>query len=72
MTVIVTSDASVAAAITGNPIRNGSVVVGLCKVAGTFDSDPSRAVTYPSIDAINTKYNKRFNAPRYYAGDTAL
>ena len=72
MTVIVTSDASVAAAITGNPIRNGSAVVGLCKLGSTAGIISNRAVTYPSIGTINNKYNKRFNAPRYYSGDTAL
>jgi hypothetical protein len=69
MTVIVTSSGSVTKAISTNPIKQGSITMNAlpngtaAKLEGELGGDDT---------LLNNKYNTRFNAPRYYSGDTAL
>lgn len=57
-------------AISGAAVHNGSCVVKKTRLGDT-QAITDRAVTYPSVTDIETKYSGRWDNPRYYEGDTA-
>lgn len=59
-------------AVSGQPIKNGTILVNNTKpnpsATNTIDS---YVVNTPVKSSIDTKYDPRFDDPRYYSGDTA-
>lgn len=58
-------------AINGNDIKNGTVVVG-CLPTGSSDNLKNDDVVSnePSMADIESKYDAKFDHPRYYTGDS--
>lgn len=55
-------------AISGNIIKNGSTIV-TCSPLGEYSSISEDALNTPTIADIQSKYDNRFDDPRYYTGD---
>lgn len=56
-------------AITGNPIKNGTVVISCQKTGLTVKDVYDKYVqNYPLITDIENKYDTRFDDPSYYYG----
>ena len=54
---------------TGIKINNGSTVIS-CTPAGEYAVIDSDALNTPTIENIQSKYDDRFDEPRYYSGDS--
>lgn len=63
--------ANIQEAISANLIKNGSIVVATGRVGTTFLTIDTHVLNDPDISIIATKYDARFDDPRYYTGDTA-
>jgi hypothetical protein len=59
----------IAVAVSGQPIKNRTIVVG-ATVTGEYATQDNFVVNTPTISEIQDKYDNRFDDPRYYAGDT--
>lgn len=57
----------IAKAISGNSIKNGSVVVS-CTKTGEYSLLNTHVNNSPSISDIESKYDNRFDDPSYYYG----
>ena len=62
--------ASIVEAITANTIKNGTILVRSAVVPPTFKTIDTHVDINPNIGVIGSKYDTRFDDPRYYAGDT--
>ena len=56
-------------AVSGEPIKNGTVVV-TTSTTGQYSKLDTYVLNTPAIAAIQSKYDTRFDDPRYYSGDT--
>lgn len=63
--------ASIVEAITANEIKNGTILVGNGLISPTFQTIDTYVDNNPNIGILSTKYDDRFNDPRYYSGDAA-
>lgn len=54
----------------GVKINNGSTVIS-CSAAGEYGVIDDDALNTPLIEDIQSKYDTRFDDPRYYSGDSA-
>ena len=59
----------IAVAISGQPIKNRTIVVS-ATTTGEYGTLNSYVTNKPTIADIEAKYDDRFDDPRYYAGDT--
>jgi hypothetical protein len=57
-------------AVSGSPIKNGTSVVS-CTNAGEYSTINTYVNNLPTIGQIESKYDTRFDDPRYYSGDNA-
>jgi hypothetical protein len=57
-------------AVSGSPIKNGTSIV-TCSQAGEYSSLDTYVSNKPTITDIESKYDSRFDEPRYYSGDNA-
>lgn len=55
---------------TGIKINNGSTVIS-CSPAGEYGVIDTDALNSPFLENIESKYDDRFDDPRYYSGDSA-
>jgi hypothetical protein len=57
--------------INGNDIKNGTALVG-CLPTGSQENLKLNdyVVNTPTISDIQSKYDEKFDDPRYYTGDT--
>lgn len=56
-------------AVSGVVIKNGSTIVSCTKI-GEYSTLNTYVKNTPIIADIESKYENRFDDPRYYAGDT--
>lgn len=56
-------------AISGNVVKNGSSVI-YTTTTGAFSTLNTYVKNSPTISNIESKFDARFDDPRYYAGDT--
>lgn len=63
--------ASIVEAISANTIKNGTVLVAYGPLNNLSLTDDSRVDVNPDITTIGSKYDNRFDDPRYYTGDAA-
>jgi hypothetical protein len=59
----------IAVAVSGQPIKNRTVVVS-ATVTGEYGTMNDVVTNKPTIAEIQSKYDNRFDDPRYYSGDT--
>jgi hypothetical protein len=57
-------------AVSGVVIKNGTSVVS-CSRTGEYSVLDTYVNNKPTISEIESKYDARFDEPRYYAGDSA-
>lgn len=57
------------AAVSGLVVKNGTVLVS-CTRTGEYSKIDTYAKNTPAIVDIESKYDARFDDPRYYSGDT--
>lgn len=57
-------------AISGNVIKNGTALVS-CTRTGEYSTINTYVKNTPTIADIESKYDTRFDDPRYYNGDSA-
>lgn len=58
------------AAVSGVDVKNGTAVV-TCSWTGEYSTINTYAKNTPTIADIESKYDGRFDEPRYYSGDSA-
>jgi hypothetical protein len=58
------------AAVSGEPVKNGTALVS-CTRTGEYSTIETYVKNSPTITDIESKYDARFDEPRYYAGDSA-
>ena len=58
------------AAISGEPVKNGTALVS-CTRTGEYSTIETYVKNSPTISDIQSKYDARFDEPRYYSGDNA-
>ncbi len=58
------------AAISGIPVKNGTILVS-CTFTGEYSTINTYVNNQPTIADIESKYDSRFDEPRYYSGDSA-
>lgn len=58
------------AAINNNAIKNGTLVAS-CTKTGKYSVTNTYAKNIPTITDIQSKFDDRFDDPRYYSGDSA-
>lgn len=56
-------------AVSGQVIKNGTVVV-TTTTTGQYSTLDTSVLNRPTIEEIESKYDTRFDDPRYYRGDT--
>ncbi len=61
---------SIVEAIGANPIKNGTLLVKVAKVPPITQTIDTYVSNDPDITTIGSKYDTRFDDPRYYSGDT--
>jgi len=54
----------------GNPIKNGSIVLGDGSKSPYYQTNDVDVNNNPTIGQIEFKYDQRFKNYRYYSGDT--
>lgn len=59
----------IALANSGNPIQHGTAIIYADKL-GNIKSNTVYTYNKPVIAEIESKYDNRFDDPRYYTGDT--
>lgn len=57
-------------AVSGNLIKNGTSVIS-CTRTGEYAVLNTYVKNTPAIADIESKYDSRFDEPRYYSGDTS-
>jgi len=57
------------AAISGVVVKNGTSVV-TCSWTGEYSTLDTAVLNTPTIADIESKYDSRFDEPRYYTGDS--
>lgn len=57
-------------AISGEAIKNGTSLVS-CTRTGEYSTINTYVKNTPAIGDIESKYDNRFDEPRYYSGDSA-
>ena len=57
-------------AISGQLIKNGTLLVS-CTRTGEYSVSNTYVKNTPTISDIESKYDTRFDDPRYYSGDSA-
>jgi len=60
----------VQAAVSGEPVKNGTALVS-CTRTGEYSTIETYVKNSPTISDIQSKYDARFDEPRYYSGDNA-
>ena len=60
----------IANAISGQPIKNGTIVVKTAGTGGDFQTIDTYVSNVPTIGELDEKYDDRFDDERYYTGDT--
>lgn len=58
------------AAISGTVVKNGTVVV-TTSWTGEYSTLNTSVINTPTISSIESKYDSRFDDPRYYTGDSS-
>jgi hypothetical protein len=58
------------AAVSGVVVKNGTSIVS-CTRTGEYSTIDTHVLNTPTIADIETKYDGRFDEPRYYSGDSA-
>jgi hypothetical protein len=58
------------AAVSGEPVKNGTALVS-CTRTGEYSTIETYVKNSPTISDIQSKYDARFDEPRYYSGDNA-
>jgi hypothetical protein len=58
------------AAVSGIAVKNGTSVV-TCSRTGEYSVLNTYVLNTPTISDIKSKYDTRFDEPRYYTGDSA-
>lgn len=58
------------AAISGVVIKNGTSIV-TCSRTGEYSTINTYVKNTPALTDIESKYDARFDEPRYYSGDSA-
>jgi hypothetical protein len=58
------------AAVSGIAVKNGTSVV-TCSRTGEYSVLNTYVLNTPTISDIQSKYDTRFDEPRYYSGDSA-
>jgi hypothetical protein len=58
------------AAVSGVAVKNGTSVV-TCSRTGEYSVLNTYVLNTPTISDIQSKYDTRFDEPRYYSGDSA-
>jgi hypothetical protein len=58
------------AAVSGIAVKNGTSVV-TCSRTGEYSVLNTYVLNTPTINDIQSKYDTRFDEPRYYSGDSA-
>lgn len=58
------------AAVSGVVVKNGTSVV-TCSLTGEYSVLNTYVLNTPTISDIQSKYDTRFDEPRYYSGDSA-
>lgn len=56
-------------AVSGEVIKNGTVIV-TTTTTGKYSTLDTSVLNRPTIEEIESKYETRFDDPRYYTGDT--
>lgn len=59
----------IALAVSGNPIKNGTAIIYVDQL-GNLETNNNYVYNKPTINDIQSKYDARFDDPRYYTGDT--
>lgn len=57
----------IAKSISANPIKNGTIVVS-CTKTGEYSELNTYVINNPTLNAIESKYDDRFDDPSYYYG----
>jgi hypothetical protein len=57
--------------VSANNIKNGTTVVSTCARNGNYQTLDTYVSNKPTIADIESKYDGRFDEPRYYSGDSA-
>jgi hypothetical protein len=57
-------------AVSGQVIKNGTALVS-CTRTGEYSTIETYVKNTPTISDIESKYDARFDEPRYYSGDNA-
>jgi|688.fasta_scaffold332109_2 hypothetical protein len=57
------------AAVSGNPVKNGTLI-DTCTFTGQYSTLDTYVNNNPTISDIESKYDGRFDEPRYYSGDS--
>lgn len=57
-------------AVSGIAIKNGSLLVS-CTRTGEYSTINTYVKNTPTLTDIESKYDDRFDEPRYYSGDSA-
>ncbi len=63
--------ANIQEAISSNLIKNGTILVGTGRISPTFLTINTHVNNDPNVGVLATKFDTRFDDPRYYAGDTS-
>jgi len=58
------------AAVSGVVVKNGTALVS-CTRTGEYSTIDTYVQNTPTIADIESKYDTRFDEPRYYSGDNA-
>jgi len=58
------------AAVSGVEIKNGTILVS-CTNTGEYSTINSYVSNTPALSDIESKYDNKFDDPRYYSGDSA-
>jgi hypothetical protein len=58
------------AAVSGESVKNGTALVS-CTRTGEYSTIETYVKNSPTIADIESKYDARFDDPRYYSGDSA-
>ena len=61
---------SIVVAIGANPIKNGTILVKAARVPPITLTIDTYVSNDPDITTIGSKYDAKFDDPRYYSGDT--
>jgi hypothetical protein len=57
------------AAVSGVVVKNGTTIVS-CTRTGEYSTIDTYVKNTPTITDIQSKYDSRFDEPRYYSGDS--